>query len=161
MTGQLVLRKAAWGKDPSVWTLRASVTHPNGMRSQLAKTFKGSRRAAEKAVSEFEAPADVAKVCNDKVTDLVKRVIGVPGDSLMSKGNTIYVNGKALKENWLPTEPLGGVIKPIILKKGQYFMMGDNHFYSCDSRPWGAVPRSSIIGKVFLRVWPVSRFHWI
>jgi signal peptidase I len=108
----------------------------------------------------FKAPSDVAADCGDNVADLVKRVIGVPGDSLMSKGNTIYINGKALKENWPHTEPLGTAIKPITLKKNQYFMVGDNHLPSCDSRVWGTVPRSSIIGKVFLRVWPVTRIHW-
>src|ERR1035437_3282504 len=48
----------------------------------------------------FKAPLDVRNLCNDPVTDLVKRVIGLPGDVLSSKGNTIYVNGKALQENW-------------------------------------------------------------
>ena len=109
----------------------------------------------------FKAPAAVAKDCSDNVADLVKRVIGVPGDVLTSKGNTIYINGKALKEKWPHTEPLGGAIGHVNLKAGQYFMVGDYHFYSCDSRMWGIVPRSSIIGKVFLRIWPVSRFAWI
>ena len=109
----------------------------------------------------FKAPAAVAKDCNDNVADLVKRVIGVPGDVLTSKGNTIYINGKALKEKWLHTEPLGGAIGHVHLKAGQYFMVGDHHFNSCDSRMWGIVPRSSIIGKVFLRIWPLSRFTWI
>jgi signal peptidase I len=108
----------------------------------------------------FKAPKGVAKQCGDKVADLVKRVVGVPGDRLTSKRNTIYVNGVALKENWTHTEPFGPAIRPITLKAGQYFMIGDNHLTSCDSRYWGTVPRSSIIGKVFLRVWPLSTFHW-
>jgi signal peptidase I len=109
----------------------------------------------------FKAPKGVAMACGDNDTDLVKRVIGVPGDVLTSKGNTIYINGTALKEKWPHTEPLGGAIKDVHLKAGQYFMVGDNHFPSCDSRMWGTVPRSSIIGKVFLRIWPLSRFSWI
>ena len=48
----------------------------------------------------FKAPPDVAKDCSDPVTDLVKRVIGLPGDRLYSKGNTIYVNGKPLDQKW-------------------------------------------------------------
>lgn len=108
----------------------------------------------------FKAPADVAADCGDDVADLVKRVIGLPGETLTSKGNTIYINGKALKENWPHTEPFGTAIKKITLKKNQYFMIGDNHLPSCDSRVWGTVPRSAIIGKVFLRVWPLSNFHW-
>jgi signal peptidase I len=109
----------------------------------------------------FKAPKAVVKDCGDDVADLVKRVIGVPGDHLTSKGNTIYINGVALKENWSHTEPFGPPISPITLKAGQYFMIGDNHLTSCDSRYWGTVPRSSIIGKVFLVVWPFSRIGWI
>jgi signal peptidase I len=51
-------------------------------------------------------------------------------------------------------------ITPITLKSNQYFMLGDNHADSCDSRYWGPVPRSDIIGKVFLKVWPLSHWHW-
>jgi signal peptidase I len=109
----------------------------------------------------FKAPSDVAKICNDPVADLVKRVIGVPGDSLSSKGNTIYVNGKKLHQKWSHFPSLGGEeIQPMTLPAGQYFMMGDNHANSCDSRMWGTVPRSDIIGKVFLKIWPLSEWHW-
>jgi signal peptidase I len=108
----------------------------------------------------FKAPPGVATQCHDKVADLVKRVIGVPGDTLTSRGNTIYVNGAPLKENWTHYEPLGPPIKKITLRPGRYFMMGDNHADSCDSRYWGTVPRSDIIGKVFLKFWPLSQWHW-
>jgi signal peptidase I len=109
----------------------------------------------------FKAPADVAADCGDNVTDLVKRVIGLPGDVLTSKGNTIYINGKALDETWTHVEPLGTPIGHVVVAKNHYFMMGDNHPYSCDSRTWGTVPRSSIIGKAFIRIWPVSRFGFL
>jgi signal peptidase I len=108
----------------------------------------------------FKAPKKVAIACGDDVADLVKRVIGLPGDNLTSKGNTIYVNGKAVKEKWPHIEPLGTAIGKIHVPAGEYFMIGDNHAPSCDSRAWGFVPRSSIIGKVFLRIWPLSRIHW-
>jgi signal peptidase I len=108
----------------------------------------------------FKAPLVVQKDCHDPVIDLVKRVIGLPGDTLSSKGNTIYVNGKALKENWSHYEPLGSAIKNITVPAGQYYMMGDYHTNSCDSRIWGTVPRSDIIGKVFLKIWPLSQWHW-
>ena len=108
----------------------------------------------------FKAPPDVSTDCGDPVADLVKRVIGLPGDHLTSKGNTIYVNGAALNENWTHSEPLGAAIGKVTVPSGEYFMMGDNHFYSCDSRTWGMVPRSDIIGKVFMKVWPPSQWAW-
>jgi len=107
----------------------------------------------------FKAPP--AENCGEVVTDLVKRVIGLPGDHLTSKGNTIYVNGTALKENWPHNEPLGQAIGKVTVPKGRYFMMGDNHSDSCDSRMWGTVPRSDIIGKAFVRIWPLSRIGFL
>lgn len=108
----------------------------------------------------FKAPKDVANDCSDDVADLVKRVIGVPGDVVTSKGNTIYIDGQPLKENWPHTEPLGTAIGVVKVPAGFYFMMGDNHSLSCDSRTWGLVPKANLIGKVFVRVWPLSRLHW-
>ena len=107
----------------------------------------------------FKAPP--AENCGEPVTDLVKRVIGLPGDHLTSKGNTIYVNGNPIDETWTHTEPLGQAIGNVTVKSNQYFMMGDNHSDSCDSRMWGTVPRSDIIGKAFLRIWPVSRIGFL
>ncbi len=113
----------------------------------------------------FKAPP--AENCGDPVTDLVKRVIGIPGDSLKSSGNHILIEEPGqtsfhvLQEKWPHTEPLGQGISPITLKSNQYFMMGDNHSDSCDSRMWGTVPRSDIIGKAFIRIWPLSRIGFI
>ncbi len=109
----------------------------------------------------FRAPAAVRTQCGDDVADLVKRVIGLPGDHLTSKGNTIYVNGSALKQPWSHYEPLGKPIGNVTVRKNHYFMMGDNESDSCDSRYWGTVPRSSIIGKAFLRIWPLSRLGFL
>ena len=110
----------------------------------------------------FKAPPDVAKLCGDDIPDLVKRVIGVPGDVLSTRGNTIYIDGKKLHQKWSHFPALGpnGQIHDVTVPPGQYFMMGDNHALSCDSRTWGTVPRSDIIGKVFLKIWPLSQWHW-
>lgn len=107
----------------------------------------------------FKAPP--AENCGETVVDLVKRVIGVPGDHLSSKGNTIYVNGAPLKENWTHSEPLGGAISPVTVTANHYFMMGDNHADSCDSRMWGTITRSDIIGKAFIRIWPLHRIGFL
>lgn len=107
----------------------------------------------------FKAPP--SENCGAKVADLVKRVIGIPGDHLSSTGNTIYVNGIALNEAWTHTEPLGPAIGNVTVPANQYFVMGDNHSDSCDSRSWGTVPRSDIIGKAFVRIWPLSRIGFL
>lgn len=107
----------------------------------------------------FKAPP--AENCGTPVKDLVKRVIGLPGDHLTSNGNTIYVNGKVLKITWTHYEPLGRAIGNVTVPKNDYFMMGDNYPDSCDSRYWGPVPRSDIVGRAFFRIWPLSRMGFL
>ena len=107
----------------------------------------------------FKAPP--SENCGEPVVDLVKRVIGLPGDHLSSRGNTIFVNGAPLRETWTHTEPLGQAIGHVTVPANQYFMMGDNHSDSCDSRMWGTVPKSDIIGKAFVRIWPIGRLGFL
>lgn len=107
----------------------------------------------------FKAPPK--ENCGDGISDLVKRVIGLPGDRLTSKGNTVYINGKALKEPWSYWPTLSPAIGHVTVPKNSYFVMGDNRANSCDSRYWGSVPRPDIIGKVFFRVWPPSRIGFL
>jgi signal peptidase I len=126
--------------------------------SKLSVTFGTIHRGD---IVVFKAPAAVARACGDNYTDLVKRVIGLPGDQLTSKGNTIYVNGKALKQPWSHMEPIVTAIGHVTVPANHYFMMGDNEPGSCDSRMWGTVPRSAIIGKAILRIWPLSRFAFL
>ncbi len=109
----------------------------------------------------FRAPPAEHGRCSGETADLVKRVIGLPGDHLTSRGNTIYVNGAPLKETWTHTEPLGPAIGNVTVPPNSYFMMGDNHADSCDSRTWGFVPRSDLIGKAFFRIWPPSRIGFL
>jgi signal peptidase I len=106
----------------------------------------------------FKAPP--TENCGVNDADLVKRVIGLPGDHLTSHDNTIIVNGHPLKENWSHSEPLGPPIGNVVVPANHYFVMGDNHDDSCDSRSWGTVPHSDIIGKAFVRIWPISRWGW-
>jgi signal peptidase I len=98
---------------------------------------------------------------------LVKRVIGLPGETISSVGATVLINGKPLPEAFLP--PLTGIcaevdehIKTTKIPPGHYFMMGDCRGDSGDSRYWGTVPASYIIGKVDLIIWRNGHpwFHW-
>jgi signal peptidase I len=104
------------------------------------------------AIVVFEHPkGDPEPPLNE---DLVKRIIGLPGDTIWSQGNTVYIDGKPLAEPWLPKGTvLGGAIKRQTIPKGEYFMMGDNRSDSYDSRDWGPIAGNTIIGRVFLIVW--------
>jgi signal peptidase I len=92
--------------------------------------------------------------------DLVKRVIALPGQTIYSSGDSIYVNGRLLAEPYLPHyDPLGPPIPhasrqhPYRVPPGEFFMLGDNRAISCDSRYWGPIKGSSIVGKVVLVWW--------
>ena len=91
----------------------------------------------------------------------MKRVIGLPGDRIASRGDTVLIDGKPLPEPWLPRgTPLGPPIRSTVVPVGTYYVLGDNRATSCDSRYWGTVPRSLIVGKVVAVIWPASRLHW-
>ena len=93
--------------------------------------------------------------------DLVKRVIALPGQTIYSSGNSIYVNGRRLAEPYLPHyDPLGPPIAsrqhPYRVPRGEFYLLGDNRAISCDSRYWGPIKGSSIIGKAILVWWQNS-----
>ena len=98
--------------------------------------------------------------CSAPQDDLVKRIIALPGQSIYSAGNTIYVNGRPLAEPYLPpSDPLGPPIPnatsqhPYRVPPGEFYVMGDNRADSCDSRFWGPITGSSIVGTVILTWW--------
>jgi len=86
--------------------------------------------------------------------DLVKRIVGLPGETISSRGNTVYIDGKPLSEPYLPKgSVLGQPIAPQTIPAGYYFMLGDNRSNSYDSRDWGPIAGSTIIGRVLLIIW--------
>ncbi|HXQ58583.1 MAG TPA: signal peptidase I [Acidimicrobiales bacterium] len=98
---------------------------------------------------------------------LVKRVIGLPGERISSRGSVVLINGRPLSEPWLP--PLTGQcaepsehIPPTTVAPDHYFVMGDCRGNSDDSRYWGTVPGANIVGKVDVIMWRHGHpyFHW-
>ena len=94
--------------------------------------------------------------------DFIKRVIGVPGDTVLVADDHIYVNGTLLEESYIAPEvpTMAGAYTrngPVTIPSGEYFVAGDNRPHSSDSRVWGPVPLDKIVGKVFFRYWPPQR----
>jgi signal peptidase I len=105
----------------------------------------------------FAKPAK--EVADPTVKDLVKRVIGLPGDVVSSSDGQVYINGRVLPEPFLPPGTVTTDIATQKIPPDEYFVMGDNRGDSQDSRFFGPIPRSLIVGRVVLRIWPLSRFH--
>jgi signal peptidase I len=94
----------------------------------------------------------------------VKRVVGLPGDRIRIVGGHVYRDGVREQDRY--TAPCGDTgacdfPRTIMVPAGDYYMMGDNRGESDDSRFWGPVPRSWIIGKVFFSYWPPSRIGFL
>lgn len=108
----------------------------------------------------FKSPPDPEK-------DYIKRIIGLPGEKIKIQGGKVYINGDLLKENYIPSESF--TIPGLFLREGHevqvppnsYIALGDNRNHSSDSREWGFVPRDSIIGKAFIRYWPLNEIGTI
>jgi signal peptidase I len=115
----------------------------------------------------FEAPE---RAQSGDIEDLVKRAIGLPGETVTADADgSIVVDGRRLKEPYLPKgtltkftdvppdcgAPANGA-PGCVVPKGRLLMLGDNRQFSKDSRVFGPIPQDTIVGRVFVRIWPLS-----
>lgn len=105
----------------------------------------------------------VFKYPGDEKTYFIKRIIGLPGEKVVVKDGTVtiynsqYLNGLKINESYLPANLKTIGDREIQLASDQYFVMGDNRNASFDSRQWGPLKSSEIIGTVWLRLWPLDK----
>lgn len=94
--------------------------------------------------------------------DLVKRVVALPGETVSAHGGKVWVGDRPVSEPYV-SRPCHGTddFGPVTVPRGELFVMGDNRCDSFDSRMFGPIPRSSIIGRAFVIMWPISRVHWL
>lgn len=102
---------------------------------------------------------------------LIKRVIGLPGETIALRGGAVYIDGRLLREPYVrrvagqpeATLPFTGtgnpwsLERPYVVPADHYFLMGDNRSVSDDSRDWGAAPAHELIGEAFCTYWPLTR----
>jgi signal peptidase I len=109
------------------------------------------------------------------ISDLVKRVIGLPGDIVTGRPDgDVYIDGRRLNEPYLPkdTPTTFTTVPPFcgrppdgnpgcVVPQGRLFVLGDNRTESKDARFFGSIPESSIVGRVFVRIWPLNRLGFM
>jgi signal peptidase I len=113
----------------------------------------------------FHAPQLATRECTGGI--FVKRVIGLPGEVWSERDGHTYIDGRRISEPYVQPDRRDMESKTMLdippagklhrIPKDMFLMEGDNRAHSCDSRVWGLVPRSSIIGKVFFTYWPLGR----
>lgn len=112
----------------------------------------------------------VFKLPEDTSRALIKRVIGLPGETVVLSGpnptvtiiNSTHPEGFTLAEPYISPADFGGASDMrVTLGANQYFVLGDNRVVSADSRLWGILPKSDIVGRVFVRLYPLNEFGFL
>ena len=105
----------------------------------------------------FKPPAEAGSE-----SDFVKRIIGLPGETVSVHGGVVYINDKPLTEPYItPDRAPIAEFNSFVVPEGNLFVMGDNRNNSADSRFWGPLTIKNIKGKAWVRFWPPSRMGLI
>ncbi|HOX30014.1 MAG TPA: signal peptidase I [Candidatus Paceibacterota bacterium] len=139
------------------FVIQGSSMEPNFHQADylIVDEFSYRLRAPERGeVIVFKYPLDPSK-------RFIKRIIGLPGETVETEGGKVIVYSNERKfvldeSAYLSADLKVPDMSPITLKDGQYFVLGDNRSYSYDSQDWGELAASDIIGKVAFRLWPIN-----
>lgn len=96
-------------------------------------------------------------VVKPREKELIKRVIGLPGETISGRDGTVYVDGRPLREPYLDDTEATGTFSAVEVPDGHLFVMGDNRGNSKDSRRFGPVDQALVVGRAILLVWPPDR----
>jgi len=136
---------------------------PNFQSGEYVLTDKVSYKLRDPRRGEvvvFHAP-EAANCTAGTGCDFIKRILAVPGETIEVKNGHIFVNGQQLDEVYLPEDYVTAASdftanRAVTLGPDEYMTIGDNRPHSSDSRKWGPVSKSDIVGKVFVRYWPLD-----
>lgn len=128
----------------------------------------GDRLFVNKFLYRFRDPQRwdiiVFKYPEDPSKDFIKRLIGLPGETVEIRDGSVFVNGikqtppEEIRSNvYYNSEPYGAINQKVVVPPDNFYVLGDNSMNSRDSRAWGFVPRKELVGKAFVRWWPPQR----
>ena len=101
------------------------------------------------------------KETNTDIKDLIKRVIGLPGETVLGRDCKVVVDGRELTEPYVDAGKCTSDFGPVKVLPGQVWVMGDNRPNSQDSRVFGAIEQNLIVGRAFVKIWPIGRIGWL
>ncbi len=105
----------------------------------------------------FHPPQNLLVGGYDPKSALIKRIIGLPGDEVEVKDGQLFVNRRAINEDWR-IDPISYSMPVITVPNNQLWVLGDNRNNSLDSHLWGPLPEDKVIGTAIWRYWPLNRF---
>jgi signal peptidase I len=123
------------------------VLAPNGSSNPIARFFSSLGQAIG-----LVPPSD---------RDFIKRVVGVPGDEIACQDGRLLRNGKPVAEPYLDPGVTTDGCKTTVVPAGKLYVMGDNRTNSQDSRAFGVIDRSDVVGRAFVRIWPLTHVGWL
>ena len=123
-----------------------------------------SQNGPERSMFAFHPPERREVVIfhfpGDPTRDFVKRVIGIPGDTIEIRRGDVYRNGEYVEEPFI-TNPSTRSYDPVFVQGGHYYVLGDNRRSSNDSRDWGLVPEQNLIGRAWMKYWPPDNLGFV
>jgi len=141
-------------------TIQNTVVEGQSMEPNL---ISGQRLLVNKLAYRLGEPArgDIVVIDSPRGTSekLIKRIVGLPGETVELRGGRVYINGQLIEETYHPAVGMRPY-PPTIIPPGYYFLLGDNRDHSGDSRVWGSVPRDLIVGRALVSIWPPDRWNW-
>jgi signal peptidase I len=149
------------------WVVKSFIIHPFWIPtgSMEPTLMPQDRVLVNKFIYKFTQPkrGDIVVFIppGDSGKDYIKRVIGLPGETIEVKGGNVFINGKLLEEPYRISAPDRSNYGPLKIPKDHIFVMGDNRPNSADSRYFGPLPINRVIGKAFLIYWPPWRIRLI
>jgi len=126
--------------------------------NSMEPTLKNGDVIVINKLSDNYKRGDIVSLYHDDTKYIIKRIIGLPGESVEIKDSKIYINGKVIKDYIENTNMINFSLSKLGYDKipeDMYFVMGDNRNYSFDSRMIGLIPKEDIVGKKVIRIWPL------
>ena len=102
----------------------------------------------------FERPPNTTGAL--EIKDLIKRVVAMEGETIDQRDGAVFINDRRLDEPYLPAGTRTTQLERTVVPKDHVFVMGDNRGDSKDSRVFGAIPEDDLVGRAFVRIWPLS-----
>ena len=125
---------------------------------RLKNTFQ--KHLQKQTLIVFRPPELLIRTGYDENSALIKRIVGLPGDEVEVNNGILFVNKEPINEPWVK-EPMLYEMKPVVVPKDSFWVLGDNRNNSLDSHLWGPLSEKNVIGTAFLRYWPLNKIGLI